>query len=93
MRLLRLYKTRVISIRNDRGIYAILNLPQSGWDNNERYMYYQTSHQKPICNGQLARSDDKYFQDWLNVPLTSEFLKNKNIKYLALYSEFMEPRE
>jgi len=81
------------SIRNERGIFAVLNLPQRGWDNNERYMYYQTIHQKPICNGQLARSGEKYFDLWENIPIEVDSLSERKVKYIVLYSEFFEPYE
>ena len=81
------YKT----IKADTDEFAILNLPLVGWSNNERYMYYQTIHNKPICGGQLARSTLKYFAELKNLSLSPENLKHQKIKFIILHRAFLDP--
>jgi len=80
-------------IKADAGEFAIMNLPLEGYSYNERYMYYQTVHNKPICGGQLSRSTDEYFKNIKNIVLTRENLTPLRIKYIILHKEFLEPIE
>lgn len=75
----------------DKETFAILDLPMAGWKYNERYMYFQTMHQKPIIGGQLARTTDSYFDRYNNLRLTSEELRPLHIKYVIVHKEFYKP--
>lgn len=81
------YKT----IKADKDEFAILNIPLMGWRANERYMYYQAVHNKPICGGQLARSTLTYFEDLKNISMSPNNLKRLKIKYIILHREFLDP--
>lgn len=81
------------TIKADKDECAIMNLPMEGWENNERYMYYQTVHNKPICGGQLARSSSKYFDDFRKMAATEGDLIRLKVKYIILHKAFTTSSE
>jgi hypothetical protein len=44
-------------IAQEKGEFAVLDLPVSSHSTVNKYMYYQTLHEKPIPSGVLSRSD------------------------------------
>lgn len=80
------------TMRSQSGDFAILDIPPASRDANLRYMYYQTIHQKPICGGQLARSQksiENYFKRWRGVEINVESLRERKIKYVILHGNFL----
>jgi hypothetical protein len=81
-------------IKSQKGDFAVMNIPAKSRDTALRYMYYQTIHHKPICVGQLARSEkliQDYIKRWRGVEITIQNLKERKIKYIILHAEFMPP--
>ena len=75
-------------IKDDSGDFALVNFPLLGWKPNERYMYYQTVHNKPIIGGQLARSSLEYFNQFTSLTSSPESYKAFHIKYIIVHKEF-----
>ena len=86
------------AIAEEEGEFAILDLPASKHSHLNRYMYYQTLHEKPIPTGAVSRVDPalrEFLEDLLptsSVPTEldsqeAERLRQNGIKYV-IYHRF-----
>lgn len=75
------------SIKAETGDFSIINFPFLTALANERHMYYQTIHNKPISGGMLARFDPNYYTRLMSQPLGKPYLISRKIKYMVLHGE------
>ena len=75
--------------------FGILDLP-GGWENNERYMMYQTFHGIPIVGGTIAYKIKDTLIDNLELKdlaaQKEQLIKNK-VKYVILHKKLILPSD
>ncbi len=67
--------------------YAILQIPVEGWQPAVLGMYYQTTHEKPLFVGALARDqvvDTQALLEWESNPMDYAFMLRYHVRYVVL---------